>query len=491
MSDQIRKKKYCRIKFRLISSMAIGSGENQYSDSDMMKNSYGAPYIPASAIAGVVRERLQEKDPDRIYFGRIDDKFRNDFQDDKQDNSSVDSIESRLIFYDGVMICDEKEDQSPSVEKNGTEQDETLSYRVTIRDSVALDEYKTAKKGAKFDREVLEPGVNFVTYVEQSFVENDDKDFIDLIEDEFLKGHIRFGAKTMRGYGDIEVTGVATREFQLDKEDDIKDWIVFDVDEFAWEDDEISKNKEEIDLGLDKKLVLDQELVLNLELVSGISIRRYTTEVSDDERSMPDAEQLTVRIGSKKGSREEYPVIPGTTWAGAFRSVMKKHGVEIEGKNCIFGFVAVKGMDQKAKSRISFSESVIRNSKSKVLSRNAIDRFSGGTKDSALFTEKIYYGGSTELRIGWNGKASMPQRERKALAAAITDLHIGLLAVGGETSVGRGIFKVQSVEIKDGNKTFDEMTDDTEKDTYPDYVKDFYDQISTMIEEVFGDEKSC
>ena len=40
-------------------------------------------------------------------------------------------------------------------------------YKISVRDSVALDEYKTALAGAKFDFEVLEPGIELETWLEQ------------------------------------------------------------------------------------------------------------------------------------------------------------------------------------------------------------------------------------------------------------------------------------------------------------------------------------
>ncbi|MCR5545398.1 MAG: hypothetical protein K6F30_02875, partial [Lachnospiraceae bacterium] len=42
----------------------------------------------------------------------------------------------------------------------------------------------------------------------------------------------------------------------------------------------------------------------------------------------------------------------------------------------------------------------------------------------------------------------MPEKEQKALAAALTDLHFGFLAVGGETSIGRGLFRILSINGK-------------------------------------------
>lgn len=77
------------------------------------------------------------------------------------------------------------------------------------RDSVALDEWKTAKEGAKFDMEVLEPGIRFVTYMEQNLYEGDEA-VAEKIAAAWKAGVFRFGGKTMRGYG--EITDVSVRK---------------------------------------------------------------------------------------------------------------------------------------------------------------------------------------------------------------------------------------------------------------------------------------
>ena len=67
----------------------------------------------------------------------------------------------------------------------------------------------------------------------------------------------------------------------------------------------------------------------------------------------------------------------------------------------------------------------------------------------------------------------MPDKEKKALAAALTDLHMGYLAVGGETSVGRGLFSVNSIN---GEEVTEEIANSGEK---------MYIRILSEIEEAF------
>ena len=111
----------------------------------------------------------------------------------------------------------------------------------------------------------------------------------------------------------------------------------------------------------------------------------------------------------------------------------------------------------KEKSLIYFNESKLTGGQFKKMSRNAIDRFLGSTAEGALFTEKIYIGGETTLDISfgdpYNTAVVYSDDFINALAAALTDLHEGYLAVGGATSVGRGIFsilEINGVKLNEG-----------------------------------------
>ena len=74
MSEHISKKIYYRIEFELLSAMNIGSGDNRFSDKDVIKNSRGIPYIPGTSIAGVYREYINKNYADiscNDYFGEV------------------------------------------------------------------------------------------------------------------------------------------------------------------------------------------------------------------------------------------------------------------------------------------------------------------------------------------------------------------------------------------------------------------------------------
>lgn len=402
MNRMIKKKIY-KVTFKLESPLSIGSGNNNQTDRDIIKNSMGIPYIPGSALAGIGRETT------RAVFKKIDvEQLENKYFGDIAKNEKEQNRSSRIVFYDGRIVGD--------------------TYYISNRDSVELDEWKTAIKGHKFDMEILEPGIRIETYIEQNYYDDEEQDIFNDILKFWLNNTIYMGTKTMRGYGSLNTEQVLMKEFNLTDESSVEEWLDFDMYSDLWDDAvEVSGN--------DSEMHDRVELKLRLKQVGGIFIRRYTTKVADERNtSVPDYEQLTVRVGDK-----ELPTIPGTSWAGTFR-----HRMIALNKSCdseeLWG---TANAENKCKSSIRFSETILHGAKAKQISRNSIDRFSGGTTDSALFTEKTYYGGETELVISVDKRVDVSIKN--TLAAAIADLHYGFLAVGGLTSVGRGLFKIQSV----------------------------------------------
>lgn len=406
----IEKIVYLRIAFRLASPMIIGSGKNINTDNDIARDSRGIPFIPGSAVAGVTRSALEEKLGKGIiqkYFGFVDSSGKNDDPENK---------ESSVMVYDAEM--DEKDRKK---------------YVVSHRDGVGLDEYKNAVAGAKFDMEAVEPGIRFVTYIRHNVKENEDAEFLQDAADAWLSDRIIFGAKGSRGYGAIEDVSVKKMTFDIGGdpqqcEQDVLTWLDFDMyDETCWE------RAEEAELSENAQDRQQMQISLGLELQGGISIRQYTSGIGSEDGHL-DYRQLSLAEGD--------PVIPGTSWAGAFRHAMEKI---TKGSTECFGKVRDS---TKEKSLISFSESRIKGSVTKAVSRTSIDRFSGAAKDGALFTEETEYGGETELKISFR-KAEESRYSTSfinTLSAACADLHEGFLAVGGETSIGRGIFKVRNID---------------------------------------------
>lgn len=438
-SKTLIRKKFYHIEFKLASSLAVGSGHSLLTDKDVIRDRRGKPFIPGSALAGIGESILKKYAPDQNVLIADSNKKRKkspwlrhymgDVKRSTQDDPNAESIESRILFYDANVLESEAEKE-----------------RISVRDGVGLDEWKTAKKGQKYDYEILEPGIIFVTLIEQNIFENIlknktkiiDEPVSDLIARAWKKGKVYLGAKTSRGYGAVESVTIKTREFNFADEKSTKEYAEFDpFDPDEWHVDCFKCNESLEKLALEKEA--EEEITLNLELsLKGpILIRKYSTQV-EKGKVLPDFSQQYVLDPDNK--EVQIPVIPGTTWAGAFKAHMET--LAPGSTASYFGFVDLEKKEKK-KSSVRFSESRIKDSSAKQISRNAIDRFSGGSVDGALFTEKSWYEGTTTLKISF--PRDVTDDFKYALAASITDLSNGFMAVGGATSVGRGIFHVDKV----------------------------------------------
>lgn len=396
-------RRYFSFDIVLVSSLSLGSGLNENTDSDVLLDSRDKPYIPATSIAGVLASRLGKEDKERL-CGKISDNGEN-----KQ---------SHVIFYDALYAG-----ESEPV--------------ISVRNSVHLID-KVGEDGAKFDFEIVESGVRFRTYIEldDSVSADDEKLFLSQLA-ALNSGILRFGHKTTRGYGQVRLENVRRLAF-----DDISKWLRFDMyDDDCWTGAETFEPPE---TGSDTDII-----ELELELKSALSIRSYTTEVAaDGEPTAPDFKYLSLHNGK--------PVIPGTTWAGVFRDgVARLLGVNkmTDAKmQELFGYVE-QGTKITQKSKITFSESVFEDGtyEKKLITRNSIDRFSAATNDGALYTELTIYSGKTRLIV------TLPKGTdidlKTALLAAFADLDNGFIAVGGLTSVGRGLFEIKTLRLNGEDMT--------------------------------------
>lgn len=392
---------YYQLSIRLLSPLLIGNGKEEHTDNDLLRNGQGIPFIPGSTLAGLLRRCLDNPEEEERLFGSSND-------------AQGQSLNESLVY-----VYDAYPDKKVVTD---------------IRDNVALDEYKTAKDGLKFDYEIMNPGTELKGLVELRRPmgrEPADCDLDNLLQKalaRFAAGEGGIGAKANRGLGRVKVE-VRRKAFGFSSAEKIDQWLAFDpFAEGAFEDAAVFPLNQAEASGDAGDIVISMQL----SLVGAVSIRVYTTEVEG-----ADFEQLMCN---------EQAVIPGTSWAGAFRRRFLELTGSGEMERALFGYVdQVDGQTQKAASQIAFSETYLRDGQSKQFTRNAIDRFSAKTKNGALYTERTYYGGSGELTIRLKKQAD--PASRRAIGAVIADLHHGFLAVGGLTSVGRGRFRIENLSV--------------------------------------------
>jgi hypothetical protein len=276
-----------------------------------------------------------------------------------------------------------------------------------------------------------------------------------------------FGAKSTRGYGSV-TTAWASKQFDLTSTESLNDWLNFDMFN--------EQGYPEAVVGQAGRRADTLYIEIGLRQKGGLSIRHYATDVNEPT----DYRQLSLKNGTY--------VIPGTSWAGLFRRSMaqwlkckddegilaKAMGYVYESKDSRF----VRGESNAAKSKIKFKESTLKNCQPKTLTRNAIDRYSGGAKDKALYTEKTVYYGTTTLTI--EVAKSIDEAVKAAFLASIFDLHNGFIALGGLTSVGRGLFAITSLYLNGVPIEDVDFSNDLDNDSYQKVWEVLVDDTDSM-----------
>ena len=389
MGNKIAKRWFYEIDVTLDSPLNLSNGEDYYTDSDVMTNGDGEYVVPGTSIAGAFRNYLTD-----LGVGDVDSIFGY--------SKGEEGRMSPLFISDMVLGND-----------NG---------KLGIRDFVALSEDKIVEN--KFDAQILEPGVSGTIRME--YVQREDMHDINTEIDRIISGiafgDIRFGGNKNRGFGRFRVGNIRRKCFA--KKDDLLGFLKNPVFE---KDDEQGFEEWEKSYEGDKHSYI--KVQVPLKLTGGISIRRYSAVPG-----RPDYEHIT-----SNGK----PIIPGTSWNGAIRSdvgrILKDFGMK-DAERVITEWFGNAKKDEAKQSAIVFSESVIENSEPVPMTRNQIDRFSGGTREGALYAEVSCFGGTTVLEYLVRKDGKFTNALLKVMELAVEDIVNGYIAIGGQTAIGRGIF---------------------------------------------------
>lgn len=411
-----------------LSPLRIGGG-NENSDSDILLDGRGLPFIPGSSIAGVIRNLmldtvLEEKysnDTDLIITEEDITALFGDVDTAKSTSDIPKAFASKILFSDGVMDNDGHD-----------------SYiYISTRDGVGLDEWGMAIKHEKYDFEIVEFSKPLIAIIECNF-DNDIymKKFervLSIVQNEGLM----LGARTSRGYGKMKCE-LSKTSFSFPN--DISTWLDFD----PYKDNDNYKLCE-----FEGERSRNTTIEINFRLLGDliIKVKEANAVVREDDTNPDD-----VTIKNYKGE----PVIPGTSWAGCFRHHMMDVNRELnivenwKDIDCIFG----KDNDENrnTKSKLYFSESVIIGGEPVVTVRNSVDRFTAGPTNGALFTNESWHGGTTTLYISFRNDV-LEDSIKTLLIACIYDLSNGLMSIGGNASVGKGIVNINKILINGEDNT--------------------------------------
>ena len=413
----------CRM--RLLSPALIGCSDDYESDRDVPVNTEGYPLIPGSTLAGILRATL-DTDEANLLFG---------------DSTNGKTKQSPLWIYDTIIKSKADFDAKP--------------VRIITIDSVSLDENrrnakeptnpeldhlnKTSKVGAKFDVQAVDTGAIFELRL-MLVIREGECSLEALLKKLFSQmNNLYVGGKTSRGFGKLACEEIYSRAFDFtenDKAKQLAQWLNF-------------KNWSTL-VSEEYKRSISQEnkyshLTAELTIDGSVLVR--------DIYSIEEDEDYAHTFNASKS------VIYGTSWAGAIRSglakLLKSNGFDTNEKylDSVFGRQYWNGQKYVTDpSKIRIDASYIDGGKRIKYTRNKIDRFTGGAATTALFTNRPQFEGTCKLSVYF---AKSDEAIKELLLLAIEAIAKGLITLGGETSIGRGVFNVAKVFIDGKEIAFD------------------------------------
>lgn len=434
--------------------IVIGSGrKTMLTDSEILKDYNGLPYIPGTSIAGVIRHALPV-DLGNKFFGLKDDK--------NNKGSEIVFSEAKLLNGSGLVI-----DRLCDTVDNFSKRFKNLPKRNHVR----ISHRGVAEDHGKFDEEVIYKGCRFCFEIEM-VARSSEKEYasntFDQVLTEIQKDTFRIGGGTRVGFGKMHPVSIKKRSFDLKKKEELSSYLAtnssLEKDYSGWED---FKNNS----------IKDQNWIKYSLTLKPMDFFSFGSGKGDnDVDTVPVKESYVKWDGYNGFFVENALLIPASSLKGALAHRVAyyynlKHRIyamqipveEFEnytGSNnpavrMLFGCQKEGEGETVQKRGIAIFNDIFADYPGdKILNHVAIDRFTGGAMDGALYSEKVVDGKGeltfhTEVLIEKlpaidNNDIDAQTIYKDAIEAfekALGDIDKGLLPLGGGNGRGHGIFK--------------------------------------------------
>lgn len=368
----------------------------------------GLPFIQAASIAGIFRKCCDRMNPEltKNLFG----------------TAIVDSIEtqSRVRFSDGKFSNNIIMELRPHVRIN--------------RKRGSVD--AASDSGQKFNMEYIGAGAEFVFTIYLYYVEESEsflKTAMEEILAVFQNEGLQFGAKKSSGAGQVFLSELRYKEFDLRDQKGRNEWINeenLDICEYNR-----MKKLEKITSGCKAYTVTVKGRTEGSILVKGLS--------GGFGKNAPNSENI-------RNAQREY-IVPGSSLRGAIRSQMEKIAFYLKREALIMSAFGTANNDDETGNigNLVFYDTIIEKTEFNVETplsyRIHIDKFTGGVFQKGLFREKNA-AGSMNLKIDIQNR-NHPKATLALLILALRDLAIHTMSLGSGYSTGKGMIDVKEIEI--------------------------------------------
>jgi len=456
-----------RIVIETQTPITIGSGnKGMKTDSLVLRDVNGLPFIPGTTLAGLLRHSLGTEAERDLLMGS------------QECGSPLIITEARMLDKDGKVLDGIIADSSIDTEFA------TLYRRQQpIRQHACIGHRGVTEEGGKFDEEVVVKGTRFCFEIEMLSDSKDDGRFKALL-DTFASDTFRIGSGSRSGYGKIKVVmGDQENKCQYKNLDLTaeKDWYLKKSSSLSveWKDAEVYELKPSQDQAWTRYQLTGLKPVDFLLFGSGLGNEKadmtfvresYVKWTGNKEEVVhgtdlnPDGSEAKVNVvvipaSSVKGALAHRTAFHYNRLSGA---VVEADGTIRNGKTpgevtgnsnpavkAIFGSEGTKEgntLKDKQRGNILMSDIMRKadaSTKPKLLNHVAIDRFTGGAIDGALFSEQALHAANErfEFEIFVHQDAFREPHVRDAFECALKDICTGLLPLGGGVNRGNGCFE--------------------------------------------------
>ena len=380
-------------------------------DTSVLKDENERPYIPGTSLAGVLRAWMYEwgAEDAELIFGRVE----------KQTKGERD-LQSAIDIADVPLA----------------------EAHLVVRDGVSIDSFTgTGLKGHKYNYEAVERGAMGpldIVITLRAFHETKNKDLrmlVTRLTDHLCTG-IQLGALTAKGFGRVVCEAPVAEFYDFRQAEMVKAWLLGEPSSDRYH-------------GQVEECTLKDTLTIDADFALRTSLLVRSQEISEDEKKNK-IRAVQMRSGG------DY-LIPGTTLKGVLRHQAEEILRSLEKPTaCLDKLMGYATKKSSQRSRFFVKEVYFQNGVvEKGQTRNRIDRFTGGTIESALFTNKAIWQekkGHKVMKIHFEIHQCKEWEAGLALFL-LKDLWTGRIAVGGEKSIGRGTLQGLAADISfEGNK---------------------------------------
>ncbi|PID41615.1 MAG: hypothetical protein CSB48_13855 [Proteobacteria bacterium] len=451
------------------SPMAINSGSRETGfDTQLARDVNGLPYIPATAIAGVWSHVIQSAPC------AASDKEKSLALRDKWLGTTEQS--SSLSISNGRVLNSKNQAVLPLTPIAEIEQDAVLNLlsqqRPHHRERVAINDRGVARETGKFDQILLPKGVRFSITLRWS--DRGRGDNATLHKDEWQEllslwhdPAFAFGSSTRNGLGKIKVIACEQHEIDLSQGQSAAARLrqALNTQARVTSENRLPEPGKSSSLRLIAELPLQaldnwrcgsgSELLGKNRPENAVALITYSEPRFEWKKNVASLKKnKAVLCGSSiKGMIahrvayhwRKHKEIWAETMAESGHDDWQQRPGEL---TALFGLASENHEDSRA-GRLYIDDCDIDYEHTVIRHHNSVDRFTGGVRKGALFSEELLYRPRFTIKLWLRRDAQLSSELEAALADTLNDLKLGLLPMGAGS--GRGTSLVMPCANPEGN----------------------------------------